>query len=287
MKRLFPTCLFLLSVGACALHAGPTEEAIVAIMRLSDQQNYSWVATVEDNARIYDIDAQTSKEGFTRVKMPVINSVRRRLGRSVTDTRIDMIFLGNVRCVLETERGWMRPEELPAPEGDDEGGRVIHASGALGIPGAGSLGGGLMKGVIIRQPPRPREPEDLRYSNLQLAISLPHEELGIIVTSHQEFTVEGDIVSGTLTNLGAQLLLVRDGQKQITPERANGTFKLWLREGVVTRYQLRLEGILTIDSSKGRRRVEVFQNTSTVVKNIGTTQFLVPEQALTKLLKGA
>ena len=146
----------------------------------------------------------------------------------------------------------------------------------------GSIPGGIVKGPR-RSKSSSRDREDRAYSNLQLAISHPHEELGVIVGSHQEFTVEGDVVSGTLTDLGAQLLLVRDGQKDITPLRAAGSFKVWLRDGLVAKYQVKLEGILKIDTPNGQRNVQVNQTTHTVIKDVGTTTVIVPDQARVKL----
>lgn len=279
MKRLLAVCL--VTLGAVVMRGGPAESAIMATMRLSEKPNYSWVTVVSDDARTYDIDGKTVRGGFTRVKMPVINSVRRRLGRSVTDTRIDMIFKGNVACVIETDEGWMTPEELPPPPETEDDILFSPATGHSPL-GAGSLA----KATVIRRGnkrPDPRENEERNYSNLQLAISPPHEELGVIVGSHQDFKVEGEVVTGTLTDLGAQLLLVRDGQKEIVPLRAAGTFKLWLRDGLVSKYQVRLEGVLTIDTPRGRRQVQVHQISDTTVKDVGTTTFEVPMQARNKL----
>src|ERR1044071_6730315 len=101
MNRLVPVCLAVWGITVAG-RAGPTENAIMAAMRLSEQPNYSWVATISDDARTYDIVGKTVRGGFTRVKMPVINSVRRSLGRGVTDTEVDVIFRGNVACVLES-----------------------------------------------------------------------------------------------------------------------------------------------------------------------------------------
>lgn len=247
----------------------------MATMRLSDQPNYSWVSTVTDDARTYDVMGRTVRGGFTHVKMPVVNAVRRRLGRSVTDTQIELIFLGNVDCVVATEKGWKKPDALsPADDEPDEGASV--ATVGLGLPG--------LPGSVTRQPlKRPSPPEERHYSNLQLAICHPHEELGVIVSSHHEFKVEGDIVTGTLTDLGAQLLLVHDGQKEITPLAAAGTFKLWLRGGMVAKYQVRLEGVLDVATPKGRRKIEVHQTAETTLKDIGTTTFEVPESARKQL----
>jgi hypothetical protein len=250
-------------------------------MRLSDQPNYSWVATVVDDARTYDIFGKTVRGGFTQVRMPVINSVRRKLGRSVTDTQIHLIFRGNVHCVIETDDGWRTPTELPMLQWNAPESQPSRASPAIGLllgNSRGSLLGAAIPGGASRNVPTERT-----YSNLQLALSHPHEELGVIVGSHEALQVEGDLVTGSLTALGAQLLLVRDGQKYIEPVGASGTFKLWLRGGMVTKYQVTLEGTLNVHLSSGRRKIEVHQTTDTILKDVGTTTFEVPDQARVKL----
>jgi hypothetical protein len=135
----------------------------------------------------------------------------------------------------------------------------------------------------VGPPPDDEHDPKRSYSNLQLGLSLPHEELGIIVSSHASLAVNESVASGTLTELGAQLLLVRDGQKELTPLRGAGTFKLWLRNGGVEKYQVRLEGIVQVDTPSGRRQLAVTQTTETIVKNVGTTQVEVPEEAIRKL----
>src|SRR5690606_30215354 len=64
------------------------------------------------------------------------------------------------------------------------------------------------------------------YSNLQFAISPPHEELGVIISSGRDLEIVEEALSGNLTELGAKLLLVRDGQEDITPLKASGSFTL-------------------------------------------------------------
>jgi hypothetical protein len=285
MKRLVHVCLVVCCSGVPA-RAGPTESAIMAAMRLSDQPNYSWVATISDDARTYDIAGKTVRGGFTRVKMPIINSVRRQLGRSVTDTDVDIIFHGNVACVIQTENGWRKPDELSTYDsGDPESPHLPGATGHAPLLGARPTAGGAIRGSIIRAPTTAssRNTVERAYSNLQPGISHPHEELAVIVGSHQVLTVEGDVVTGALTDLGAQLLLVHDGQVSITPLRASGTFKLWLRNDIVVKYQVRLEGVLNIHLPARSREVTVHQVTDTVLKDIGTTTFEVPPQARAKL----
>lgn len=289
MKRIVTVCLVLACAGVA--RGGPAEAAVLAAMRLSEQPNYSWIATVVDDARTYDIVGQTARDGYTLVKMPVINSVRRRLGRSVGDTSIEAIFHGNQRFVLRTDEGWKRIDELPwYSEEDPEFERMMSLNNpppsigsAIPVPPRPRTGAGPLI-VSRRGNSRGREDDDERaYSNLQLGITHPHEDLGVIVSAHQDWHVEGDVVTGTLTDLGAQLLLVRDGQKEITPVRAAGTFKLWIRDRMVTRYQVKLEGVLSVTTRSGRRQVEVNQTVNTEVRNVGTTQFDVPDEARRKL----
>jgi hypothetical protein len=286
MQSLSPA-VFATFAALAALRAGPVEHAIVAAMRLSENPNYSWVATIVDDARTYDIVGQANAAGYTRVRMPLINSLRRRLGRSATDTEIDFIFRGNTSCVIKSEQGWLTPHELPSPpEADAQADRVVSPTGQSGIAGSRSISGGLMKGVLIRQPvPAPGDAGDRprAYSNLQLGLSRPHEELGVLVSSHTDFRVEGDVASGTLTELGAALLLVRDGQTEVAPLRAAGTFKLWLRDGHVVRYHVRLSGVLQVTTPAGRQEVAVTQTADTILKEFGTTRVDVPDEARHKL----
>ncbi len=276
--------VFVLAAGRVC--AGPVEDVIVAAMRLTEQPNYTWTTAVADDARSYDIDGVHRRPDYSRVKMPVVNTLRRKLGRDVTDNRVDAVFRGNVACVLNTANGWKTPAELPEPhEDDEEFERVVSPTGPTGVTGSKSLSGGVLKGTTIRRTRPNREADEAGrpYSNLQLAISLPHEELGVIVTSHRDLVIEGDTASGHLTEVGAQLLLVRDGQPEITPIRATGKFKLWVRAGFVTRYHLQLEGTLSVVTPRGRAHVTVTQNSTTQIRDIGTTKVEIPPEAFAKL----
>ncbi len=274
----------VVSAAVTPLHAGPTDDAIIAAMKLTEQPNYSWVTTVTDDARTYTITGRTTPAGFTRVQMPVVNRLRRKLGRGVTDTEIELIFRGNVACVVETPQGWRTPAELPetpvepAPTSTataTEPTIVVNASAGVGASGGPS--------VSVPLPPPRRATAPLPYSNLQLTLSHPHEELSLIVGSHAEFMVEGDQVTGTLTEVGARLLLVHDGQEQLTPRRASGTFSLRLERGHVVQYRVSLEGVLAVESAGGTREIIVRQTTDTVLRAIGTTHVDVPEDARGKL----
>jgi hypothetical protein len=283
LLRLLTACLLIAGLGP-ASHAGPTETAILAAMRLSEQSSYQWISTVTDDARTYEIVGQTSKDGYTRLRSPAVNALRRRLGRSVTDTQIEFIFRGNVACVVETEDGWLTPEEIPPPAASIPEPR-LHAgpNGPRKTDTPRSESQPALPGLPPVAIPDASAEAPRRYSNLQAGLSLPHEELGLIVSSHAEMTVADGIVSGTLTDLGARLLLVREGQREITPVRAAGSFKLWVHHGQVAKYLIRLEGLIRVQTAGSSREILVNQTSETVLKDVGTTQVAIPPEARRKL----
>ena len=258
-----------------ALIAGPTDTAIVAAMKLPDAKNYSWVTTVEDDARTYDISGQTDQSDFSLVTMPMVAAVRRRVGRgsAPSDNQVEAIFKGAERCVLRTPDGWKTPAELA----DQARAAARGGPGGAGFPGGAFPGGGPPRGRRgAGHPPAP-------YSNLQSNLARPHEEVGVIVGSYTDIRAEGDVITGTLSETGAKLLLVHPGQSELTPLKAGGTFRLWVRDGALVKYELRLEGTLAVETPAARREVEVHQKSTTELKAVGTTIFTVPEEARMKL----
>lgn len=264
--------------------AGPTERAVLAAMRLSEQPNYSWTSTVVDDARTYEIEGKTQRNGATWVRLPMVVSLARRLGRW-SGTDVEALFRGNTSCVILTAHGWQGFRELPKrnPNWDeiDEARfpmfwrgqpRVTAPVGVSAIDPSSTLAR-----MLAVTPPD--EGDDTPYSNAQFGVSHPHEELGVIVSCQTSLTMDGDVVAGTLSDLGAQLLLVRDGQDDIKPLAAAGTFRLIIQNGAVVKYALKLEGLL----QAGARRVHVHQISTTAVSGIGTTRVDVPEEARRKL----
>jgi hypothetical protein len=115
------------------------------------------------------------------------------------------------------------------------------------------------------------------FSNAQFGVSPPHQELALIVSGYTDLKVEVDVATGTLVDAGARLLLVRDGQANVTPLLAAGTFKLNLRQGKVVSY------LLEISDPERRGRVVVQQRSITVLRDVGTTNFEITPEVLKKL----
>jgi hypothetical protein len=286
---LLATTITLLSNATC--HAGPTENAILAAMALSDKPNYSWTSTVMDDAQVYTIEGKTQQQGaWTWLRLPMIKSVARRIGEAAEgELELEAVFKGNTDSVIHTAKGWEKLKDIPwwEPVVDADSDDVFAAPN---LPRPRQATRGIVMGATdpfatdpaaftpVRTPPREND-ERRPYSNMQYGVSRPHEELAVIVSSCADLTVEGNTVRGTLTDGGAQLLLVRDGQ-EIVPLAGAGTFKLQIKDGMVVSYLVQLEGILELGPKK---RVHVRQTSNTVLKNVGTTKFEVPEEARRKL----
>ena len=281
MKPLCAPAFAFVAIVTVSVRGGPGEAAIVAAMRLSEEANYSWSSTVTDDAGTYDFEGKTDHSGYTWARMPMIPSIAQRLGREA-EPEIEAFFRGCDTAVIRTAEGWRSLEELPRKHRDwnDEDWQpvaVIPRGSSTSDP-FGGMGPFSPPPVVIYRPSRVAKNRQV-YSNAQFGVSHPHTELAVIVGSHAELRVDGDVVSGVLTDAGAQLLLVRDGQEHIAPLKAAGLFKLLIKDGRVVKYLLRLEGLLEIDGKK----VVVRQTSITTIKDVGKTGFFVPEEAWRKI----
>jgi hypothetical protein len=256
--------------------AGPVEAAIIAAMKLSDTPSYVWTTDVEDDARSYTIGGRMYA-GYAWVKLPSLEAISARLGRDA-DADVEAIFKGDTASVIRVGDRWKTIKELPAPpDYDDDYVVLVPASNTLVEANQDPFGNPGLVPVLVHGPRRPNSRRG--FSNARCAVSPPHEELGIIVSSCVSLHVDDDVATGELADVGARLLLAPGNDQGPTPLAAAGRFKLWLQGGIVLRYELELTGIV----QAGRNRLVVHQRSETRVIDVGATQFAVPDEARLKL----
>lgn len=264
--------LLTLASATTLVRASPTDDVILQTMRLAEAPNYSWITTISTEVATFTLEGRTQPDGFTWVRMPMTRAIAQRL-RQRGSGDLEAVFLGDT-FVLRMAEGWVAmdvvPWARPGPKVDTFAlarGRPAGRMGTLGAPVPASARSGNW---------RSHDDGELRLpGDIHLGLTPPHEELGIIVSSFVELQIGAQVITGTLSELGAALLLVRDGHVEVTPVSTRGSFRLWLKDGRVAQYQLRLDGVL----ATGRKTSTVSTLTTTTIKQVGTSPIDIPDEA--------
>jgi hypothetical protein len=292
MKLAAPACCLIVLFNAVAgIRADQTDSAIVAAMKLSSSPNYSWTTTTDQGSHSTEIQGKTNDSGYSLVTFKgYTSSGSSSGGRSTSGSgsggETNAVFLGDSKYVVQTDDGWTSPGSLPAvsaPSGNGSrgtGGGGLSGTGG-GMPGLNIGGTGRRGGNRGSRNSGNQDSGTGVSSRLPAGINLPHEELAIIVANYTDLHFDGDVVSGTLTQTGADLLLVPPGSSDTPPEGSSGTFRLWIKDGAVTKYELKFSA----KTGPGGRAVKGgFSETITVeLKDVGSTTFDVPEAAKQRL----
>jgi len=114
--------------------------------------------------------------------------------------------------------------------------------------------------------------------------TLPAAEIGDLLSKAREIKKDGELYSGDLTEDGAKSLLTmgfgrRGGAQPPPATEAKGALKFWLKDGAVTKYEVKLSGKREFNGE-----VRDIERTTTIeLKDVGTTKIDVPEAAKPKL----
>lgn len=286
MKFSFPArCLIVLGSVVTGVRADQADSVIVAAMKLSSVANYGWTTTIEQGSRITGIDGKTNDSGYSLVTF--------HNAASPGGGNTSAVFLGDSKYVVQAGNGWVNPGSLPedSPPSDSsngsrgaggggrsgaKGGGSGMSLGGIGLGGAGRRGG---RGGGSRSGSQNSAAE--APARLPSGINLPHEELAIIVANYTNLHFDGNVASGSLTESGSDLLLSPAGSAETPPAGATGTFRLWIKDGAVTKYQVHLSA----KTAPGGRAVKGgFSETINVeLEDVGSTKFDVPDAAKQRL----
>jgi hypothetical protein len=110
----------------------------------------------------------------------------------------------------------------------------------------------------------------------------PPDEVANLAGKVKEFKKDGDVYSGDLTEAGANELLTfgrRRGGETPEAKNAKGSVKVWIKDGVLSKYELKQSGTITA----GGNDRDVDGTTTVEIKEVGTTKLAVPEDAKKKL----
>jgi len=162
------------------------------------------------------------------------------------DDNVTVAVLKGDKGVVKTDEGWKTADEL-------------------GQPGGGR--GGMMGRMLLNTKP-------------------PADDVESLVGKVKDLKVADGAISGDLTEKGAQELLrfrrPRAGQDAPPPPKnAKGSVKFWLKDGVLAKYETKVQGTVTFGQDQQERDID--RTTTVEIKDVGTTKVEVPEDAKKKL----
>lgn len=110
----------------------------------------------------------------------------------------------------------------------------------------------------------------------------PTAEATDLAGKTKELTQDGEAYASELTESGAKELLAfggRRGGNAPEPKNAKGSVKIWVKDGQLAKYELKLQGTVNFN---GEDR-DIDRTTTVEIKDVGTTKVDVPAAAQKKL----
>jgi hypothetical protein len=109
----------------------------------------------------------------------------------------------------------------------------------------------------------------------------PAAEAEDIAGKTKDLTQTDDAYSGDLTEDGAKSLLAFRGRGGDGPtvSNAKGSVKFWIKDGIITKYQFKLQGTMNF----GGDDRDIDRTTTVEIKDVGATKVVVPDEAKAKV----
>lgn len=241
MKRhvLFSAAFLL---AGSLLAADAKTEVTSAAKKLAETSGYGWKATTE-TAGGGGGGGGAMRAGPTEGMALKDGTVCVKMTRGENTTEA---FMKGEKAVIKTESGWQTPDEMASAGGDQQGNR------------------GRWIGRIVQN------------------YKAPAKEVGDMVTKVKELKKDGDAYVGELTAEGVTSLLTMGrpaGGNAPAPQNPKGNVKIWLKDGVVAKYEYRVQA--TMEFQGNERTID--RTTTVEIKNVGAAKIEVPEEAKKKL----
>lgn len=122
------------------------------------------------------------------------------------------------------------------------------------------------------------------FQRMLLNTKAPGSEVADLATKVKELKKESDVLSGDLTEAGAKQLMTmgrRNRPNAPAPKDARGSVKIWIKDGLIQKYVLRVEGKVAFGQDQQERAIE--RITTTEIKDVGTTKMEIPDAAKKKV----
>jgi hypothetical protein len=226
-------------VPVLAQAGGPKDELIAAVKKLADSPNYSWTTKVEGGFSAGSGEGKTEKDGATSLAV--------MLG----DDSYQVIIKGD-KAAAKGNGGWASLAELNR-DAEEEG---------TGF-----------------------SPERFLAASIEHFKS-PAAQAKDVCDEIDEVQESGDVFKADLKPDTIKKLLsflrrraVAANPAQIEVKDPKGTASFWVRDGVLAKMEVHLQGAVKFNSNE--RTID--RTTITTIKDIGSTKVIVPEESRAKL----
>jgi hypothetical protein len=123
---------------------------------------------------------------------------------------------------------------------------------------------------------------ETQVSKLRQTLRKPGEEITKLWEDVGTWKKDGDTqYSGDLQPSAAKALFALLGRRAAAAPSAEGLLKVWVKDGQLARYEVRVKGKITAGEEK--KEVEISRTITVEIRNVGSTKIELPEQALKKL----
>lgn len=237
------TCLVALS--SFGADSTPKEDIKAAAKKLAAKGSYSWKSSTENaNPNAGGRGRPGPVEG--KIDKEGFTALSMTRGENTTEA-----VLKDGKGAIKTADGWKSLSE--AAEGDGGGG-----------------GGGQ------------RNPTRAAARMLQ-NFKAPAAEAEDLADKAKDLKKADDVYSGELTEEGAKMLLTRNfrrpGAEAPSPTDPKGSIKFWVKDGVVTKYEFKVQGSMSFNGND----IQIDRTTTVEIKEIGSTKVDISEEAKKKL----
>lgn len=244
MKSHLTVSALLLAAGALVA-ADAKDEVKAAATKLADASGYSWKATT---------DFGGGGGGAGRMGGPTEGKAVKDGTICLTMTRGDNtieMFKKGEKGAVKTQDGWQSVAEATA--------------------GGGGGGGGQ------------GNPARFMARTLQ-NYKAPAQEVTDMVAKLKDLKKEGEAFVGQMTEEGAKSMMTfgrggPGGGNAPEISNARGQVKIWLKDGVLSKYEYNLQGTMTWNNNDR----DINRTTTVEIKDVGTTKLEVPAAAKAKL----
>lgn len=234
--------LAALALSARAEVRDAKADVIAAAKKLAEAANYSWTSTPK---------SEGGGGGQNRMQPGPTEGKTEKDGFTVLSTKTgenttESVLKGD-KAAIKTAEGWKSAAELTG--GGQQGQRNPAAFTARALK----------------------------------TFKAPAAQLESLAEKTRELKSEGEgAYSSELTEEGAKELLSgggRPGGQAPAVAEPKGTLKVWVKDGVLSKYELTVSGKVTF----GQREIAINRTTTTEIKEVGSTKVEVAEEAKAKL----